>query len=226
MTRILHRTGAVLIVLACTLGALAFLPLAPAYAATPRAANGHVTIIVLDMSGSMNGNDPNGNRCSAANAYIDLSGPGNFIGIVGLDDNTGKTAGPHNYTQAQVWAQPTEMATVASRKALQGTIAAKSNNCKPDGNTPTYDALNKALGLLQSSATGGVTGSVILLTDGVPAPDTSSQVANIRKDLVPQFKAKGWPIDTIALGPAGAQDGVDFHAFLGDIASATAGKFY
>src|SRR5690348_11884663 len=36
------------------------------------AASGHVTVIVLDMSGSMAQNDPQGLRCSAAGAYIDL----------------------------------------------------------------------------------------------------------------------------------------------------------
>src|SRR5437016_1187216 len=44
-----------------------------------------VTVLDLDMSGSMTGNDPSGLRCAAANAYIDLSGPGNFIGVIGLD---------------------------------------------------------------------------------------------------------------------------------------------
>src|SRR5437899_4621329 len=46
-----------------------------------------VTILVLDMSGSMSASDPAGLRCSAANAFIDLSGPGNYIGVVALDGN-------------------------------------------------------------------------------------------------------------------------------------------
>ena len=79
------------------------------------ASAGHVTAIVLDMSGSMAGNDPNGLRCSAANAYIDLSGPGDYIGVVGLDNN-GPTGGAHNFALAQVWAEPGEMATVAARQ--------------------------------------------------------------------------------------------------------------
>ncbi len=226
--RTFHRISATLAVLLCALGtifAAHFAP--PALAATPRSpAGGHVTIIVLDMSGSMSQNDPNGYRCSAANAYIDLSGPGDFIGVVGLD-NTGATGGAHNFPTAQTWAQPTEMATVSERAALRATIQQKSNNCKPDGNTPTYDGLNQALSMLHSATQSGqVSGSVILLTDGVPYPSTSDQVNSIKSDLVPQFKKNGWPVDTIALGPPGAQNGVDFHGFLGDIASATAGKFY
>src|SRR5690349_24462573 len=85
---------------------------------------GHVTILVLDMSGSMGSNDPNGLRCSAANAYIDLSGPGDFVGVVGLD-NTGPTGGAHNFALAQIWAQPSEMATLAARTQLHNTIATK-----------------------------------------------------------------------------------------------------
>lgn len=181
----------------------------------------HVTIIVLDMSGSMSANDPDGIRCSAANAYIDLSGIGSFIGVVGLDNNNGSRGGPHNFQQAVVWADPSEMATVSQRHGLEQALATKSHNCAPDGNTPTYDALNQALTMLQTSTQNGqISGSVILLTDGVPAPDTTEQVDAIKADLVPQFQQHNWPVDTIALGKA--QD----FAFLNDIANGTSGKFY
>ncbi|HEX8034083.1 MAG TPA: hypothetical protein VF510_09560, partial [Ktedonobacterales bacterium] len=89
---------AVVFTLALTLACVPLLPsLALAAPAPPPASShaaqasqasgaGHVTAIVLDMSGSMAQNDPAGLRCSAANAYIDLSGPGDFIGVVGLDN--------------------------------------------------------------------------------------------------------------------------------------------
>src|SRR5215470_7200058 len=109
--------------------------LTPLTFSLPRASSSHVTVLVLDMSGSMGENDPDGLRCSAANAYIDLSGPGDFIGVVGLD-NAGHSGGPHGYGPAQVWAQPAEMATVADRQHLKDTIKAKSNNCRPDASTP------------------------------------------------------------------------------------------
>lgn len=228
LLRTFHRIGATVAVMLCALGAALGACVAPsALAASPRSpSGGHVTILVLDMSGSMAQNDPNGNRCSAANAYIDLSGPGDFIGVVGLDNATGSTGGAHNFVTAQTWAQPTEMNTFAARQALRATIAQKSNNCKPDGDTPTYDALHQALGMLQSATQGGISGSVVLLTDGTPYPNTGDQVNAIKSDLVPQFKSKGWPVDTVALGPAGAQNGVDFHGFLGDLANGTGGKFY
>src|SRR5689334_13006874 len=92
---------------------------APARAASlrPQAASAtpskHVTILVLDMSGSMGANDPDGLRCSAANAYIDLSGPGDFIGVVGLTDPNGAHGGPHNFPTTVDWGlTPKEMATV------------------------------------------------------------------------------------------------------------------
>lgn len=186
-------------------------------------ASGHVTVIVLDMSGSMATNDPNGIRCSAADAYIDLSGPGDYIGVIGLDNSNGARGGPHNFELSQVWATPTEVAIPAQHTALENAIASKSNSCAPDNSTPTYDALNQSLTMLHNATQNGqIPGSVILLTDGVPAPDNdhNQQVAAIEAELVPQFQKNAWPIDTIALG-----QGQDF-SFLSDIANATSGRFY
>jgi hypothetical protein len=169
----------------------------------------------------MGSNDPNGLRCSAANAYIDLSGPGDFIGVVGLD-NTGPTGGAHNFPLAQIWSQPSEMATVATRKQLHDTIAARSHNCRPDAATPTYDALQQSLTMLNAATTQThLPGSVILLTDGVPAPQQNEQISAIQKDLVPQFKQHDYPIDTVALGADGT-----LRSFLSDLANATGGAYY
>lgn len=185
------------------------------------APSGHVTIIVLDMSGSMASNDPNGLRCSAANAYIDLSGPGDFVGVVGLD-NTGPTGGAHNFALAQLWASPVEMSTVAARKQLRDTIAEKSHNCRPDSATPTYDALQQTLTMLATAtAQTHLPGSVILLTDGVPAPQQNEQISAIQQDLIPQFKQHNFPIDTVALGADGT-----LRSFLSDLANATGGAYY
>ncbi len=209
-------TAGLLLLLALPAPALA----RPRIPTTPLAASGHVTILVLDMSGSMGDNDPAGLRCSAANAYIDLSGPGDFIGVVGLD-NAGQSGGPNGYGSAQIWAQPAEMATVADRQHLHSVIASKSNNCQPDASTPTFDALNKALTMLTQAATNGRSGSVILLTDGAPMPDSAGQINAITSTLVPQFKQHGFPVDTIALG-----SDQSFHGFLDDVANGTSGKAY
>jgi hypothetical protein len=194
------------------------------------APQGTVTIIVLDMSGSMGQNDPQGLRCSAANAFIDLSGPGNFIGVVGLDGQGQREADPPGFEQARPWTpQPLEMATVDERQQLKDIIQSKSRNCRPDNTTPTYDALSEALQMLQqASAQSKLSGSVILLTDGVPAPDTTAQISAIQGPLLSQFKDSGWPIDTVALGADGpiAGSGETFHGFLNGLSSATSGKFY
>lgn len=186
-------------------------------------ASGHVTVLVLDMSGSMRGNDPQGLRCSAANAYIDLSGPGDFVGVIGLDA-TGATGGAHGFAQTVDWGlAPRELATVSARQSLRDAIAQRSHNCAPDASTPTYDALARAQAMLAATTqNGAIPGSVILLTDGAPDPDPTGQIDAIQHDLVPQFKQHNWPVDTIALGP----DAGGFHAFLSGVASATSGTFY
>ncbi|MBF6591375.1 MAG: hypothetical protein IVW57_12730 [Ktedonobacterales bacterium] len=214
-----------LLVLACA-GILATgaTRVARASARTAQASSsGHVTVIVLDMSGSMAQNDPNGLRCSATNAYVDLSGPGDYIGVIGLNNSTGARGGPHNFPTTVDWGlSPRQMATVADRQALRAAIQKQSNNCRPDAATPTYDSLAQAEKMLTAATQGGkISGSVILLTDGNPDPNTQSQISAIRQDLVPQFKAHNWPIDTIALG---TDQG--FHGFLSDISSATSGTFY
>jgi archaellin len=198
--------------------------------AASRDANGHVTIIILDMSGSMGQNDPQGYRCSAADAYIDLSGANDLIGVIGLDNNNGLTGGNHNFQTAQLWSNPVNMATVQARQALKNTIKTKSSNCRPDNTTPTYDALAQAYTMLASATKqSGFSGSVILLTDGTPYPDTDAQIAAIQSDLVPMYKAKNWHIDTIGLGadaPVGGSTPGTFHDFLSGISNATTGTFY
>lgn len=183
----------------------------------------HVTIMILDMSGSMADNDPQGLRCSAANAFISLSRAGEYIGVVGLDNNNATTESRHNFLAAQSWANPAQMDVLAARQQLQATINNKSANCRPDGSTPTYDALAKALDMLKQATQGqqDISGSVILLTDGIPAPNPDQQVADINSELVPQFKQNNWPIDTVALGKD-----LSFRSFLQTVSTTTLGKFY
>jgi hypothetical protein len=182
---------------------------------------GHVTVIILDMSRSMAQYDPQGLRCSAANGYIELGKLGDFVGVVGLD-GTG-SGGPHNFGVAVNWGlAPRELSTIAARQNLLSAIAQKSNQCTPDGDTPTYDALSQALAMLASSTQDGAySGSAILLTGGAPYPGTNAQISAIQTELVPQFKAHDWPIDTVALG-----SDQSFHPFLSGIANATSGAFY
>lgn len=227
----LRRCLLALVMLALSLA----LPMSAAHAATlPRVttagATGHLTVIVLDMSGSMSTNDPLGLRCSAANAYIDLSGANpaeatNYVGIIGLanDNATGPSGGAHGFRLAQIWAQPTPTNTLANRQQLRQIITSQSNNCAPNGNTPTYDALVKAYAMLNTFLTANptVSGSVILLTDGNPDPQGDTQVADVNSEIVPQFVAKNWPVDTIALGTD-----TSYRGFLSGISHSTHGIAY
>src|SRR5260370_35471648 len=91
-----------------------------------------VTILILDMSGSMSVNDPQGYRCSAANAFIDLSGIGNYIGVIGLD-GIGARGGPHNFAQAQQWTpDPMDMSLQRIRNKLKRIIKQNSHSCAPN----------------------------------------------------------------------------------------------
>lgn len=216
-----HRFGLALLALVALVAPLASAiaigaPNAYAAPAAMRmASTGNVTILVLDMSGSMgnpggSGNDPDGLRCSAADAFISLSGPNQFVGVVGLVGDT----------QAKTWASPSEMATIQARQQLIQTVKEKSNNCYANGNTPTFGALSKAYAMLQSTATNGRVGSVILLTDGVPAPNTGQQQSDIITQLVPKFRSSHFPINTIALGSDPSTG-----SFLREVASGTLGQY-
>lgn len=197
-----------------------------------------VTIIILDMSGSMAGNDGPGYRCSAAKAFIDLSGVENDIGLIGLNGD-GTKGGPHDFIQAQTWHTPLNMATQNNKKILKDSIPSRSNNsCPPGSTTPTYDALNKALQMLIDwTQNKKERGSVILLTDGAPdngekpQDTTVEQINAIRKDLLPKFEEHSWPIDTVALGKNGTitdsgSPYPTFHDFLQNISKLTTGQFY
>lgn len=199
----------------------------------------HVTIIVLDMSGSMATNDPQGYRCSAANAYIDLGSENDYIGLVGLDNTSTLRSGSHDFQTAQSWINPQSTATVQDKTSLKDVLKSKSNNCSPGANTPTYDALSQAYTMLSTfiKQHAGITGSVILLTDGVPCPDVDSQINAIRSDLLPEFQKSGWPVDTIGLGKDAAIQSSNscsapgtlagtFHDFLSGIAGTSGGQFY
>lgn len=196
----------------------------------PTSANtaGHVTIIILDMSGSMSTNDQSGVRCSATNAYIDLSRAGDFVGVIGLDNTEATNINTQGFRQVKWVIEPREMNTLPNRLALRKAVADNSSSCRPDGFTPTYDALAQALTLLNNATNANgkhYSGSVILLTDGLPCGDNSCsdvqpQVNAIEKDLVPQYHQHNWNIDSIALGTD-----ADF-SFLKNISNATGGIFY
>lgn len=187
----------------------------------------HTTVLVLDMSSSMQKNDPDNLRCSAANAYIALSDQHDSIGVVDLEnDNNTRERSSHHFQEAMIWNSPMAMDTQQARQGLQQSITMKSSECQlRNGTTPTYDALSKVLNMLRTSSKEGRSSSVILVTGGEPTdsvhmPDIKQEMA-IQSDLLPQFQAHNWPIDIIALSAAPS-----VLSFLSNLANTTSGKLY
>lgn len=174
---------------------------------------GRITILILSMANTMSTNDPTGIRCSAADAYIEQSRQNDQVGIIGLDN------------EAQIWQKPTPMNTGNAQQQAQQVIATRSNNCQADtvGSNPLYDALNQSLTMLEATTNeGALSGSVLLLTDTLPFPNSSSQMTDIKKNLVPRFQQNNWPINVVAFGSTTYSRDFLHH----DLATATNGKFY
>lgn len=175
----------------------------------------HLTILIIDMSAAMIDDDPYQVRCDAARAFIDLSAPGNWIGLIGMSGS-----------KAQVWRDPTPTDAIDERTSLKHAIDNPPllipNCAHPAGGTPVADALKLALQMLNDEAIQEDTsfqGSVILMSNGVPASDSATI-----ETLLPQFQQNHWPIDTIPLGSA--DQGSTPHLSLQTIARHTGGIPY
>lgn len=182
-----------------------------------------VTILILGMSATMSTNDPTNIRCSVADTYIDMSKPNDVIGVIGLDNNDGSHEnGPYTFETAKTLLPPTQLNAPNAQQQMQQEIETRSNQCRADGATPTYDALSTAFTMLKYQTNGGqLPGSVVLFTDSLPSPDTNGQITAIHT-LLPQFQHYRWPIHTIALGPTNPS----LDSFLSNLKNNTAGNFY
>jgi hypothetical protein len=178
-------------------------PAPPANAAGPR----RTTILLLDESGSMRDNDPNQVRCAAARTFIALSRSDEMVGVIGFTSDA-----------SLAWSAGPLLATPDGKRQLADRI-----RCTPNGFTPTLDALLQAKQML-SGVPGQGPGSVVVLTDGVPEPDTAKQIDQIETAVVPIFQARHWRIDTIALGTGGEGTDIQFR-FLQQISRDTMGQF-
>lgn len=146
-------------------------------------------VLVIDTSGSMEGNDPDALRVPAAKLFVDLASPGDKIGLVTM-------AG-----QGATLALTPNLVTItdfASREALKATI--EGARTTTSGGTFMGNALQAAFDLLDSSPANRQR-FVLLLTDGIPDP--ISQVAVVDEAVARFATDSEWPIFPIALG-AGA----------------------
>jgi len=141
------------------------------------------TLLVVDVSGSMNNNAKLDAAKQAALAYVDQMRPGDQAGLMA-------------YNTEVTLAQP----VTPDREALAAAI----NSLAADGNTAMFDAILQAEQVL--SPVGGRK-AILVLTDGI---DNVSQAAT--EDVITAIGPSGVSISTIGLGDPeqlGTNSGLD-----------------
>ena len=157
-------------------------------------------VLVIDNSGSMRENDPNFLRLAAAKLFIDLSDPGDKIGIV-VQSDSGHT---RKLTKS--------MRLVKERKDIDD-LKGMVNGLREEtlgGETHMGDALQQAYELLDSTpgnqyARGANQRQfVVLLTDGLPTGGGQRERVD---EYALRFRDRGyWKVFSIALGAAADPD--------------------
>ena len=140
---------------------------------TSTGADNVATALVIDNSGSMDGNDPDAVRADAAVSYVNTAVPGDRIGVVGFEDSA--------YDIADVAALP------AGRDTLVDAIRA---GVHAGGGTDIGSGVASACQMLQASGLPAKR-AAILMTDGDGG----------YTDEASCFTSHGWRIFTIGLGP-------------------------
>ena len=166
------------------------------YRANAVCATGVDVSLIIDATGSMSQNDPQGIRKQAAKAFIDSASPGDRISVVAFSGSASTLA---------------FMRTITSDKdktELKGAVDKISNS----GSTNINAALDAGFYNLQSTSDSNPK-VAILLTDG------EHNVGAYREASHTQYKDRGWPVYTIGLG-AEIDEGL-----LGRIATDTIGTY-
>lgn len=166
---------------------------------TKSAAGGQATMdiaLILDSSGSMQSNDPQRLRISAAKVFADTMLNGDQAAVVGFD-----TA---SYVAFPLQKLGPDRAPV--RAAIESIG-------ESGGSTNIVAGLNTAFNELSGSAEPGPKAAV-LLTDG------EHNQGDWDEGSYTQYATEGWPVFTVGLG-----SGINETA-LRDIASATGGQYY
>lgn len=155
------------------------------------------TMLVIDVSGSMEKNDKIGAAKEAAKSYVNQMRAGDQAGLIAFDS--------HVYT-----IQPITTDT--------GALAAAIDGLKPGSDTAMYDGILEATKALE-----GVTGrkAVIVLSDGLDNRSSTSEEA-----IVNAVGPSGLTISSIGFGDptASGQAGID-EAGLKSLADRTGGQY-
>ncbi|MDI6710964.1 MAG: VWA domain-containing protein [Bacillota bacterium] len=126
----------------------------PIYLDPPGTERGKIDVaLVIDCSGSMTWNDPDGKRKEAAKQFIDMAQEGDRIAVVGFTSN------------AYIFAGLREIQTSEDRVALKGAV----DRVYSSGGTDIGEGLITGLDELNQDLATDVRKGIILLTDGVSA---------------------------------------------------------
>lgn len=134
--------------------------------------------LIIDATGSMRDNDPNGMRKAAAKVFIDSAQIGDKIAVVAFNTNK------YHYGPLRT------IQTKADRDALKAAVDKVGAYSGTDINVGLQGGFDEL-----SSDTSDNAKTAVLLTDGKnePAKDTVKHLL---------YKNKGWPIYTVGLGEA------------------------
>ena len=142
----------------CSLIILLFLNTATSVSAEETTTSEKIAVsLVIDTSGSMADTDPNNLRKTAADIFIDLLSPEDYLGIV-------------TFSTDVVEAVPMQQVVSVENKANMKSVLAPAVTAT--GDTDYLKALQAAEYQLDGFAEQDVRKVIIFLTDGVPDPDT------------------------------------------------------
>lgn len=177
---------------------------------TPAPVTGPVDLnAIVDISGSMSGNDPNFIRKDAVRLLIDLATPGDRIGAVAFDDQLEEIFGMTTITGSRAVSNP--LKALADQKIVN------------DGGTNYNAGFDGSIAQLTGPGIDpNRPKSVIFLTDG---GHNSGEYANGHLRMAYNASGRPWPVCAIQLGPAGSFQTEDV-ARLKRIAAETGGQYF
>jgi hypothetical protein len=147
-----------------------------------------VVLVIVDDSGSMDDNDPDGLRKEACTSFVDQLGPTDVVAIT--DFGNGGTSPASALQTVQGLTEDKALARAACESLVSG----------PTG-TPIYgsvvDAANVFFPAAKEQFGDKVNFSVLMLSDGEPDSDTSD-----RDTALAAIADAKFPIYTVGLGPA------------------------
>ena len=150
-------------------------------------------ILVIDISGSMRTTDPFKLRETAANIFIDLLGPNDYLGIIAFDHN------------ADVIIPLQKVESPNNKELIKRSLY---NKLEARGNTDYIPALLEAKRQLKDLNLANHSPYILLLTDGDPNPKAGSRdnrafmeayMERLWKEIE-AFAYEGLPIYTVGLG--------------------------